>query len=303
MQKYKSFVLPAAIVLGLVGHSIWGKLLPVVPYLIFAILVLAFSSIELRKLRPSRMDAYLAAFQTVVSIALYYLGAKTFGSEITGQAMMMGVLCPVASSVTVVASMLGADRRLTISYTIVGNLLISLIGPVYISLTEAHTQAGIFDAMCAIFGRIAPVIALPFFVVLAMQRFTPRIAAFTARYNGLSFYLWALALLLTLGNTIHFMFTDGADHILLIVVLASLSVIICVIQFAVGRMIGKRLGDTIAGGQCLGQKNVAMGIWITNTYLNPLASVLPACYSIWQNIWNSIQLYRHASQCQHSQQS
>lgn len=298
MQKYKSFVLPAAIILGLIGHSVWGKLLAVVPYLIFAILTLSFSSIELRKLRPSRMDAYLAAFQTVVSISLYYLGAKAFGSEITGQALMMGVLCPVAASVTVVASMLGADRRLTISYTIVGNLLVSLIGPVYISLTEAHTQTGIFDAMMAIFGRIAPVIALPFFVVLFMQRFTPRLATLTARYSGLSFYLWALALLLTLGNTIHFMFTDGAGHVLLIVVLATLSAIICVVQFGLGRMIGRRLGDTVAGGQCLGQKNVAMGIWITNTYLNPLASVLPACYSIWQNTWNSIQLYRHSARQQ-----
>ena len=48
----------------------------------------------------------------------------------------------------------------------------------------------------------------------------------------------------------------------------------------------------MAGGQLLGQKNSAMGIWIANTYLLPLASVFPALYSIWQNLFNSWQMWR-----------
>ena len=55
---------------------------------------------------------------------------------------------------------------------------------------------------------------------------------------------------------------------------------------------GGRYGDRMAGGQLLGQKNSAMGIWIANTYLLPLASVFPALYSIWQNVFNSWQLWR-----------
>ncbi|MDD3914938.1 MAG: transporter, partial [Bacteroidales bacterium] len=37
----------------------------------------------------------------------------------------------------------------------------------------------------------------------------------------------------------------------------------------------------------------AMAIWMATTYLNPLTSIFPASYSIWQNLYNSYQLYRH----------
>ena len=43
----------------------------------------------------------------------------------------------------------------------------------------------------------------------------------------------------------------------------------------------------------LGQKNSALGIWMANIYLNPLASVSIALYSIWQNLFNSLQMYLH----------
>ena len=71
------------------------------------------------------------------------------------------------------------------------------------------------------------------------------------------------------------------------------SVVTCTVHFALGRRIGKRYGDVIAGGQMLGQKNTAMGIWMANTYLNPLASVFLAFYSVWQNLVNSWQIWRH----------
>ena len=49
----------------------------------------------------------------------------------------------------------------------------------------------------------------------------------------------------------------------------------------------------ISGGQLLGQKNTAMGIWMSNTYLQPLSSVFLAFYIIWQNLFNSLQLWWH----------
>ena len=66
---------------------------------------------------------------------------------------------------------------------------------------------------------------------------------------------------------------------------------ISTIHFATGKWLGSKYGDRIAGGQLLGQKNTAMGIWMANTYLNPLASVFLAFYSIWQNLFNSWQLW------------
>ncbi|MBR2231049.1 MAG: transporter, partial [Prevotella sp.] len=67
----------------------------------------------------------------------------------------------------------------------------------------------------------------------------------------------------------------------------------CVVQFAVGRFIGHYFHHTQEAGQALGQKNTAFAIWMAYTYLNPLASVGPGCYILWQNIVNSVEIWHH----------
>lgn len=69
--------------------------------------------------------------------------------------------------------------------------------------------------------------------------------------------------------------------------------ILCLMQFAVGRFIGHYFDSTVNAGQALGQKNTAFAIWIAYTYLNPLSSVGPGCYILWQNIINSIEIWAH----------
>ena len=102
-----------------------------------------------------------------------------------------------------------------------------------------------------------------------------------------------MTLAITLGQTINFIFLHGAENVNSIIILGIISVVICAVQFAVGKLIGKKYGDIVAGGQMLGQKNTALGIWMANIYLNPLASVSIALYSIWQNLFNSWQMYMH----------
>ena len=63
------------------------------------------------------------------------------------------------------------------------------------------------------------------------------------------------------------------------------------LQFITGRRIGRRFRDKVAGAQGLGQKNTILAIWMAQTYLNPISSVAPAFYVVWQNIVNSYQLW------------
>ncbi|MBF1126112.1 MAG: transporter, partial [Capnocytophaga sp.] len=49
---------------------------------------------------------------------------------------------------------------------------------------------------------------------------------------------------------------------------------------------------SIESGQALGQKNTAFAIWIAATYLHPLSTVGPGCYILWQNIINSIEIWK-----------
>ena len=66
---------------------------------------------------------------------------------------------------------------------------------------------------------------------------------------------------------------------------------VVLVLFAIGKSIGRRYDDSVCGGQALGQKNTIVGIWLALTYLNPLSSIAPCAYVVWQNMLNSWQLW------------
>ena len=293
MSHLRSYVLPTAIVLGIFFHSWCGKFAWIAPYLIFIILLLNFVAVNIQKLRFNTMNYWLILFQIICSIGGYYTIKQFSHDETLAQGILIGILCPVASSVVVVACMLGANRETTTAYTIVGNLMVAFVAPFYFSFIGIHQELSFGQSFLLILEKISPVIALPFFVALALQKFIPTLNNSLCRYKGLSFYLWAFCLLVTLGQTIDFIFVHGKGNEKTSLSLGIASATICTIHFALGKWLGGKYGDRIAGGQLLGQKNTAMGIWMANTYLNPLASVFLAFYSIWQNLFNSWQLWNH----------
>lgn len=290
MKRYRSLVLPVAIVVGLLFHHYLAMVKPVVPFLIFSILFLNFSSVEVRSLRVRPMHGWLIAFQVFVSLGCYLL-LHPF-NELLAQGMLIGILSPVAASVVVIACMLGADRSTITTYTLVGNVGIALVAPIYFSFIGTNVDMPFWDSFLLILSKIAPTLVLPLLLIILLQLFAPKVNNFIARYQGISFYLWSMALMITLGQTIDFIYLHGAGHIPEIIGLSVASMLACAVQFAVGKAIGRHYGDTVSGGQGLGQRNTALAIWMSAMYLQPLASTFPALYSIWQNLYNSYQLWR-----------
>ena len=290
MQRFRPYVLPVAIVLGLLLHSFCARLSFLVPFIIFAILLLTFTAVDLRRLKMRTLDVWLMLFQVVVSIGCYLLIKGLSGNDIVAEGVLIGVLCPVASSVAVISCLLGANRATVTTYTIVGNLMVALVAPIVFTLIGHHPEMGLWKGFLLMLGKIGSTLALPFFIALALQMWLPKANAAVARVNIAGFYLWSMALLLTLGQTIDFIFLHGEGNWHNIAWLGGLSLLFCVIQFGTGRLIGLRYGNRIGGGQLLGQKNSAMGIWMANTFLSPLSAVFLAFYSVYQNLFNAYQM-------------
>ena len=95
--------------------------------------------------------------------------------------------------------------------------------------------------------------------------------------KDLSYYLWGCSLLIVSGTTMKNILHANTTVTFLLTI-AACSLLLCLFQFACGRAIGSRFGQTINAGQALGQKNTAFAIWIACAYLTPLSSVGPGCY-------------------------
>ena len=294
MQKYRSLVLPIAIIIGLFFHQWISILRPVVPFLIFLILLLNFSSVEIRTLRIKAMHFWMLLFQIVGSLGFYLMLMPV--NEILAQGVLIGMLTPVDASVVVVACMLGADRSNITTYSLVGNLGIALVAPVYFSFIGNHMDMPFGESLLLILSKIAPTIVLPLIIVIVLQLTLPKVNHFIAKYSSGAFYIWAVALTITISQTIDFIFLHKDGNGTAILALSIASILGCALQFGVGKAIGKRYGDKVEGGQGLGQRNTALAIWMASMYLNPLATIFPAMYSIWQNLYNSYQLWQHDRQ-------
>lgn len=292
MNRFRNYVLPTAIVLGLIFHTYCAMFKVIVPYLIFTILLLNFVAVDMKKLKLSMLDLWLVLFQIVVSLGSYFIIRALHLNEIVAQGVLVGVICPVAASVVVISCILGANRETVTTYTIIGNLMAAIVVPIVFSFIGENQDLPFWQSFFMILKKIGSVIGLPFIIALTFYLLCPKVNVFLSRFKGCTFYIWSVALFITLGLTIDFIFLHGEGNWGSIISLAVSSVIFCAIQFGFGKWLGRKYGDTIAGGQLLGQKNTAMGIWIANTYLLPLASVYLAFYSIWQNLFNSWQMLR-----------
>ena len=291
-QKIKPFVLPTAIVLGFALHSYCAAASETTPYVVFVILLLTFCAVDLRRLRFSWLAFWLIVWQVAVSVA-GYLALRLMKADPTiAEGVLMAILCPVASSVAVISCMLGANRETVTAFTIYGNIAAAIAAPVIFTAIGVHPELSFGASFIIVLRKIAPTLALPYFVALTLQLWLPKANERLARYKGWAFYLWALLLLCTLGRSIDEIFQHGSGKGYLIASLALVALAVCILQFALGRKLGKAYGDTISGGQLMGQKNTGMGIWMAATFLHPLSSVALAFYSVFQNAFNSWQLWQ-----------
>jgi len=142
-----------------------------------------------------------------------------------------------------------------------------------------------------IMRRIFPIIVLPLVLAWLIREFLPRLHTKLSSISGVSFYLWAISLTCVTAITVKSM-VDSKSNTAIEWLSALVGFVICCIQFILGKTIGQHFGQRISGGQGLGQKNTSLVIWISQLYLNPISSLGPCSYVIWQNIINSWQLWK-----------
>ena len=138
---------------------------------------------------------------------------------------------------------------------------------------------------------VFPLLLLPFFIAWFLRVFVKKAHRYLLEFHDTAFYLWAVALAIVSGQTVRSLVNSDAP-VFVEVLIALAGLIACCVQFYLGKRIGGHYNDRISGGQALGQKNTVLAIWMSYTYLNPLSSVGPGSYVLWQNIINSYQLWK-----------
>ncbi len=249
-------------------------------------------------MRLSPMYLWLLLLQVGVCWAIY--GLLYWWDPVVAEGAFICVFCPTATSAPVVAAMLGGNLSVLVSYSLISNMAVALLSPIFFSFMGVHTDMAFIDSCLIICRQVLPLLLLPLLLSVLMGRFFPRVRDAIRSKQDISFYLWAFSLFIVVGNSVNFVLQQPVSYIPEEIAMAGLALLCCVMQFVAGRKIGARYGDRVSGAQGLGQKNTVLAIWMALTYLHPIASIAPASYVVWQNIINSTQLMlkeKHDSKC------
>lgn len=289
-RNVKTVAMPSAMLVGAVlcrpvtALETWSGRM-VTPVLIFLMLFVTFCRVRPSEMRLSMLHGWLLLFQTIACVGVYFLLLPL--DRTVAQGAMICVLAPVAMAAVVIGGMLGANVATMATYSLLCNMAVALLAPAVLSF--AGTGACSFAGMLV---RIVPLLVLPFAAAQCCRAVLPGVAGWVAAHSQISFYLWLVSLAVVIGRTTAFLIDlhDASAATELWLAVAALA--ICLVQFKTGRAIGRRYGDPAAGGQSLGQKNTVLAVWMAQSFLDPISSVAPTAYIVFQNFVNSYQIWR-----------
>jgi len=282
--------MPLAILTGFFFHSFFSKLIGITPLLIFVMLYFTLSSINIKEMKLTTLHVYIVLFQVLAGFGVYLLLCPF--NELLAQGAMVIVIAPTATSAPVVAAMLGANISTMVTSTLLTNLAVALVSPFYFSWAGAQPDLSFFQSFWAVVSKVAPMIVVPLILALLTQRFLPKVTVQLTKRKSISFYLWVISLTIVMGSTVDSIFKMERSKFTILIWMFTVSLLLCALQFGFGRWSGKKFGDLVAGGQSAGQKNTVLAIWMAQTYMNPISSVIPATYVLWQNLFNSYQIWQ-----------
>ncbi len=263
------------------------------PLLLFAMLFLSFVKIEPRQMRPHKWMLWLLLFQCVsfVALALVLAFCPRIPFYYGVEAAMLCLICPTATACAVVTGKLGGNMAGVVTYTVLINLAVAVLVPLLVPLIHPIAGLTFWQAFSTILAKVFPLLILPCLLAWLIRYLLPGLHAWLLKYAGMSFYIWAVSLTLAiLMSTRAIVQNESGAVVLWETGVASL--LTCVLQFWLGRRIGRRYQCPISAGQALGQKNTVFGIWMGYTFLSPVVSVAGGFYSIWHNVYNTWQMYR-----------
>ena len=304
----KEWMLPCAIVLGISLYLIYhftSALHPMGPWLhplvsegqrlvIAVLLFFQFVKISPHDIKLSKWHLGALAVQIVSFLVLAGLVTVTEGTlRMLLECAMLCMICPTASAAGVITDRLGGDLAATVSYVALVNVAATFLIPLVIPLVNPSSTLAFWSYVGHIALKVFPVLILPGLVAWLIRYTTHKLQRRLMRWASNSFYVWGIGLTLAMVLATRALLLSGLGwQPVAGIVLVSL--VCCALQFFAGRKMGRGKVENLTAGQALGQKNTGFLIWLGYNYMTPVTSVAGGLYAIWQNLFNSWELYEKA---------
>ena len=305
-RALNDWMLPGAIVLGITLYLVYHFTPALHPYgkwlhpmasegqrLVVAVLLFfQFVKVSPHDLKISRWHLGALLVQALSFLLLAGLAYLTKGNlRMLLECAMLCMICPTASAAGVITDKLGGQLAATVTYLVMINVAATFLIPLVIPLVNPSSTLGFWAYVGHIAWKVFPILILPGLLAWLIRYTTHKLQRMLMRWASNSFYVWGvgLTLALVLATRALLLSSPGPWGVAGIVLV---SMACCAVQFLAGRRMGRGKAESITAGQTLGQKNTGFLIWLGYNYLTPVTSVAGGLDAIWQNLFNSWELYQ-----------
>jgi len=317
---FDSNALWLSMLIGAVGYRYFLPLAPILPWLIFFMLFFTFCKVNPLDLRLHKWHWVVLATQISLSLGTYVGVYLLTDNRYLAQGLMLCFIMPTATAAPIIAGKMGGSIQNLTTFTLLSNFATTLIVPAVFPLVNPLAEKTFWSAFVLILSHITPLLLGPFLLAwlvrLVFQWRRKREFVLPVKIAVVPFYLWVASIVVLTAVVTETAISNFQSQLANILILLVCSFFICLLQFGLGKLIGYYLPapskgrdyqdvlinpaaapktmsgvSSITAGQAFGQKNTSLGVWMANTYLDPLASLGAAAYIIWQNLFNSAQLF------------
>ena len=317
---FDSNALWLSMLIGAVGYRYFLPLAPILPWLIFFMLFFTFCKVNPLDLRLHKWHWVVLATQISLSLGTYVGVYLLTDNRYLAQGLMLCFIMPTATAAPIIAGKMGGSIQNLTTFTLLSNFATTLIVPAVFPLVNPLAEKTFWSAFVLILSHITPLLLGPFLLAwlvrLVFQWRRKREFVLPVKIAVVPFYLWVASIVVLTAVVTETAISNFQSQLANILILLVCSFFICLLQFGLGKLIGYWLPapskgrdyqdvlinpaaapktmsgvSSITAGQAFGQKNTSLGVWMANTYLDPMASLGAAAYIIWQNLFNSAQLF------------
>ena len=328
MRKFfDSNALWLSMLIGALGYKLFLPLAPTLPWLIFFMLFFTFCKVNPLDLRLHKWHWVVLAAQMILSFGSYAGVSYLTNDPILAQGIMICFIMPTATAAPIIAGKMGGSIQNLTTFTLLSNFATAIIVPAtfplindQLQMTNYQFAEQFWPAFVLILSRVAPLLLVPFFSAWVVQLIykwrAKKDFVLPVKIAVVPFYLWVISIVILSATVTRTVVLNIQSQLSNILILLVLSFVACLLQFGLGKWIGYKLPapskgkdyqdvlinpaaapktmsdvSSITAGQAFGQKNTSLGVWMAQMYLNPLSSLGAAAYIIWQNLFNSAQLF------------
>jgi len=290
MSKVSSFLAGQGKGLSLLFTMLVGALLPQghvfsgwIQYLLMVMLFFAFLDIEF-KFQKSVLWVLLAnvaiAFVVYVMLAPFNLTLAL--------AAFMTAIAPTAIAAPVIISFIQREVEYVVASVVLTNIASAFVVPIALPfLIGTQIKISIWEVL----QPVLTVMFVPLILSQLVKSLPANAQKFIRKGKAFSFPVWLINLFIISAKASDFLRHDNTDSLSTLAIIAFVSLIICIINFGTGALLGGHSHRQEAS-QALGQKNLSFVIWIALEFINPLVALGPMCYILYHHIFNSWAIYQ-----------